>query len=219
MDRADWLKERRHLTEERYDRLFAPIYDQEWGASISPSHRRSLEKFLDLCPPGCLILDAACGTGKYWQLILASGRSVFGVDQSRAMLARARDKFPAVPTEKMELRELNYQAAFGAALCMDAMEFVFPEDWLPVLQNLHRAIQPGGCLYFTVEVASEAELKTSFQAAQKLGMPVVFGEAPLGDGYHYYPSIEQVREWAAAARFSLVEEAEGDEYYHLIVKA
>jgi SAM-dependent methyltransferase len=218
VNRSDWLRERRRLTEERFDHLFAPIYDDDWGASISPSHQRCLEKFLDLCPPGSLILDAACGTGKYWPLILARGCRVFGVDQSQVMLVRARDKFPDVPTEKVGLQELAYQAAFDAAICMDAMEYVFPEDWLPVLHNFRRAIRSDGYFYFTVEIAAEADIKQAFLAAQEQGLPVVYGEWALEGGYHYYPSIAQVRTWIAQAQFHLIGEASGDDYYHLLIR-
>ena len=73
MDRSAWLQEKRRLTEERYDTLWAPIYDGHWGATISPTHRQCLSRFLGLCPAHGLILDAACGTGKYWPMILARG--------------------------------------------------------------------------------------------------------------------------------------------------
>src|ERR671925_2158428 len=101
MDRSAWLKEKRRLAEERMDTLFAPIYDENWGSYINSTHREVLDRFLELCSPRCTILDAGCGTGKYWPIILASGRSVFGVDQSHEMLRRAQAKFPDVPVEKL----------------------------------------------------------------------------------------------------------------------
>ena len=39
MDRATWLKEKRRRAEERYDMLWAPIYDQNWGGYINDSHQ------------------------------------------------------------------------------------------------------------------------------------------------------------------------------------
>jgi ubiquinone/menaquinone biosynthesis C-methylase UbiE len=72
MERLEWLKEKRRLAEERMNTLFAPIYDQKWGASIDPSHKEFVAKLLAQSPPGCTVLDAACGTGKYWPLILAN---------------------------------------------------------------------------------------------------------------------------------------------------
>ena len=102
MDRSAWLKKQRRLTEQQEDTIYAPIYDENWGA-IDPTHQQFFNRFLDLCPPQGLILDAACGTGKYWPLILASGRTVFGIDQFQGMLAHAEAKFPDVPSEKVGL--------------------------------------------------------------------------------------------------------------------
>jgi SAM-dependent methyltransferase len=176
-----------------------------------------IRQFLELCPPGCTILDAACGTGKYWQLILASGRAVFGVDQSQGMLSRAVEKHPNTPVAKVGLQELAYVEEFPAAMCIDAMENIFPEDWPIVLRNLNRVLTPGGCLYITVELPMEHEVENAFITAQRLGFPVVYGEWAIEDGYHYYPEIPQVKAWLAGAGFTLAAEAQGDEYLHLIL--
>jgi ubiquinone/menaquinone biosynthesis C-methylase UbiE len=111
MDRSAWLKEERRVAEAQEDTRYAPIYDEHWG-TIDPTHQRCFHRFLGLCPPQGLILDAACGMGKYWPMVLASGRMVFGIDQSQGMLARAHEKFPHVPSEKVGLQELRYEEAF-----------------------------------------------------------------------------------------------------------
>jgi SAM-dependent methyltransferase len=226
MDRLTWLKERRRSAEEQETRL-ASNYDEHWGA-ITPSHRRFLNRFLDLCPPGGRILDAACGTGKYWPLILASGLTVFGIDQSEGVLARAHEKYPDVPSEKMGLQEMNLDKTFAGAICMDALEGLPPEDWPLVLGNLRGAIGPGGHLYFTVELTDAQELERAFAEGRKLGLPVVYGEAAwaleggyqwTADGfYHFYPGIEQVREWVRGAGFDPIEDLAGDEYHHFLVR-
>ena len=218
MDRAEWLKETRRKAEERYDKRWAPIYDANWGGPLEATHRRWMERFLELCPPGGLVLDAACGTGRYWALILESGRPVYGIDQSAGMLRCAKAKFPSVPVEKLGLQEMHFEPAFEAAICMDALEMVFPEDWMRVLGNLQRALKPGAYLYFTVEMAEESEIAQEYASAQELGLPVVYGECTDGEGYHYYPQLEQVREWSAEAGFELVEEGFGDLYEHFLVR-
>ncbi len=216
MNRAAWIKEKRRINEERMDAI-SKDYDEHWG-HINPSHAAFLQRFLDLCPPGCTILDAPCGTGKYWPMILDSGRSVFGIDQSRGMLAQAQAKFPNVPVEKMGLQELPYVEAFDGIICMDAMEVIFPEHWQLVLNNLHRALRPGGHLYFTVEIIDEQELQESMAAAREQGQPIVEGEYAHHGGYHYYPPLEQVRQWTREAGFTILDEAEGDGYQHYLVQ-
>jgi SAM-dependent methyltransferase len=131
-DRAGWIAERRRINESRMDSLFAPDYDAHWG-HINPAHRIMIMRFLDLCPPGPRVLDAACGTGKYWPLLLARGATVIGVDQSGGMLRRARAKYPDIPVTKIGLQEIAFTSEFDGAICVDAMENVFPEHWPVVL--------------------------------------------------------------------------------------
>ena len=205
MDRPDWLKQMRRDTEKLQD-IEAPGYDDRWGF-IESKPRLFVERFLSLCPPEGLILDAPCGTGKYWQTILDAGRTIVGVDQSQGMLDKAKEKFPDVPTQKLGLQELDYHEAFQGALCVDALEFITPEDWLVVLRNLYRAIKPRGYLYFTVETADEKEIESAFATGKQMGLPIVYGET-YEEHYHYYPKIDQVNRWMEQAGFSVVEEAE-----------
>ncbi len=81
-------------------------------------------------------------------------------------------------------------------LCVDAMEFVPPEDWPAVLERFRRALRPGGWLYLTVELAPEDRVRAANQAARLSGLPVMDGEViwEEPDGYyHHDPSMEQVR--------------------------
>jgi SAM-dependent methyltransferase len=222
MNRTDWLKARRHIIEERYDRLWAPIYDDKWGAEIDPIHQRFVTQLANACPEHGSILDAACGTGKYWPVLLTSGRRFTGIDQSRAMLDRATRKYPQVRVKKFGLQEIQYNEAFDLILCIDAMEMIFPEDWPVVLANFHQALKPSGQLYFTVEIAEPSLIDHDYQAGLDLGFPIVYGESASSNvgteedqgGYHYYPTMDQVRKWLGEAHFTIKEEAEGDEYHH-----
>lgn len=217
MERSTWLKEKRLVSEIRYDTLHARSYDQNWG-HINASHRSFLQRFLALGRPGCTILDAACGTGKYWSLILESGRSVVGIDQSQQMLLQARAKFPNVRTEKKGLQEIDFANAFDGITCVDAMEFVAPEDWPLVLNNFYRTLKRSGHLYFTVELIEADERARAYSEGQKQGLPVVEGEYAHEGSYHYYPGLGQVRIWVSQASFSVVEEGEGDGYHHFIAR-
>src|SRR4051812_43173092 len=176
MNRRDWLRARRRINEQRMDTIFAPIYDTNWGSYINPTHQRMLEQFLTACPTNTLILDAACGTGKYWPVLLSTGRQVVGIDQSQQMLTVAQAKHPAVPVRKLGLQELDDHQCYDGIICIDAMENVFPEDWLQVLYNVHRALREGGWFYLTVELETPEVLATLFQQARQEGLPVVEGE-------------------------------------------
>jgi SAM-dependent methyltransferase len=224
--RAAWLQHLRRLNESQEDAL-APVFDARWG-DIAPTHRAFLERFLAMMPPGGRVLDAACGTGKYFPLVLAGGRSLLGVDHAGAYLAKAAEKFPDVPTEKHDLQDLDFTDEFDGAMCVDAMEFVPPEDWPGIVGRFHRALRPGGVLYLTVELQPEEVLRARYEDARRAGLPVVEREViwkePDGDLYHYYPHMEQVRAWLEGAGFAIEEEAEGPwadweyAYHHVLAR-
>jgi len=224
-DRRAWILNLRRKNEQEEDSL-AAVYDANWG-EIEETHRAFVEKFLSMLPPGGRVLDAACGTGKYFQMVLARGCSLLGVDHSAAYLANAAAKFSHVPTEKHDLQDLPYRHEFDGVMCVDAMEFVPPEDWPGVLEAFRRALRPGGWLYLTVELVPEDRVRAANEEAQRSGLPVVDGEViwhEPDDYYHYYPAMQQVRAWVADAGFAIEEETEepwheeGYAYHHVLAR-
>lgn len=222
-EREAFLAERRRVAQARFDQLHASTYDQTW-AEISPSHAEMLGRFLNRVAPGGIVLDVPCGTGKYWQLIVASGRRVEGVDQSREMLAQAARKAPDVPTRCLALQELDDHEAFDGILCIDGLEYIGPEDWPPVLGRLREAARPGAPVYLTVELfdiddpeMNGVTLDEALTAARARGEPVVAGEHLAEDGgYHFYPEPEQALAWVAGAALVVDETSVGDSYLHVL---
>jgi SAM-dependent methyltransferase len=216
--RDQWLSQKRREGEERMDGLHSPTYDEEWGA-IDPIHREMLDRFLDRCPDEGLILDAACGTGKYWPILLERRFRVVGIDRSVGMLARAQAKFPDVSARKKDLRDLDEEGAFDGIMCMDAMEYAPPEDWPRIMEGFRGSLRADGLLYFTVEVEKPDAIRRAYEEGRRMGFPVVRGEWAHEGGYRYYPGIQRVRKWTTSARFAIVGEAEGNGYHHVIAGA
>ena len=222
VDRRDWLLQRRAVVEATYD-AEAPSYDEH--PYPVETQRRFVERLLATCPHGGIVLDAPCGTGQYFSLVAAAGRRVVGIDQSAGMLAQARARGIAVALHQIGLQELDFENEFDAAMTVDAMENVFPEDWPAVLANLHRAVRPGGHLYLTVEEVPETVIDDAFADMSARGLPVVRGEVIEGDvaGYHYYPGRDQVVRWLEAEGLAILdqdtEQHEDWSYWHLLVQA
>jgi SAM-dependent methyltransferase len=220
-DRRSWLLERRAIVTAEYDAEAETFDDDPYPAT---SHAAFVGRLLDTCPAGGTVLDAPCGTGRYFEQIRASGRQVVGIDQSAGMLAQARARGVATRLERIGLQELEFDGQFDGSLTIDAMENVPPEDWPAVLANLHRAVRPGGGLYLTVEEVEEAEIDAAFAAAQAQCLPAVRGEIIEGDvaGYHYYPGRERVMGWLEAEGLILeaeaVDQEDGWRYRHLLVR-
>jgi len=217
MKRKEWLQLRSKLAEERMDTLFSPNYDENWGELEQP-HVEMIEKLLKLVVEKPAILDAACGTGKYWHILLQKESKILGIDHSLGMLQNAQRKFPSVPIKKVKLQELTFKNQFDAIICMDAMENIFPEHWPIVLNKFTEAVKENGYIYFTVELMDEEELRINFEKSKAEGEPIVFGEFLENGGYHYYPPMSTVRELIQTCNLNIVEEFEQGVYHHFLVQ-
>jgi SAM-dependent methyltransferase len=209
-ERRAFVAECRRVSVHRFDTVHSASYDQHWGA-VSPSHAAFVTKLTALIPPGGEVLDAACGTGKYWPTLLAAGLHVTGVDQSAGMLDQARRKHPDVPARVLALQDLSAAAGlagrFDGLLCVDALEYVAPEDWQAVAAGLASVLKAGAPAYVTVEVPG-GPLPPPADPRQ------VPGEWFEGAGYHYYPPLERARSWLAGTGFTIEDERMGDDYWH-----
>jgi ubiquinone/menaquinone biosynthesis C-methylase UbiE len=203
---------------DRFDHVYAPGYDEGWGA-IGATHDRFVGQVVRSVPEGGWILDAACGTGRFFALFIGAERRVRGVDWSAGMLMRARIKHPEVETDACRLQDLPFHQEFDGVLCVDALENLPPEDWPGALAALRRAAKPGTVLYLTVELAeNEESLQAAYEHARARGWPVVRGELAEDDGYHYYPKRDDVHRWLHEAALDVVEQADDDEYWHLVCR-
>lgn len=221
--RGAWLAERRAVVRATYDGE-APIYDDEaaYPVLLQPVF---VTRLVETCPPNGRVLDAPCGTGRYFGLVTGAGRRVVGIDQSAGMLAIAEARGLAEAVQQVGLQELTFDRIFDAAMTIDAMENVPPEEWPLVLANLHRAVRTGVHLYMTVEEIDEGSIDSAFVNAQVRGWPAVRGEIVEGDtaGYHYYPGRARVMAWLADEGLELVDEAfdqqDGWGYRHLLLRS
>jgi cyclopropane fatty-acyl-phospholipid synthase-like methyltransferase len=215
--RRHFLDERREICRRRFDTMHAPVYDDRWGGYLNPTHERCVRALLSGLAAGTRVLDAACGTGKYWPMLLAAGLSVVGADQSHAMLDVAASKHPEVTTRRVALQDLALAELddYDALLCIDAMENVGPEDWPVVVTGLRGTLRPGGAAYVTVELpdADDPDRPDATDA------PLVPGEVISGGAYHYYPSVHDVSVLLVEGGFRVDEELEGDGYVHLLLTA
>jgi ubiquinone/menaquinone biosynthesis C-methylase UbiE len=221
MDRQAWLAERRAAVVADYDHGAATYDDLPYSADVQYEW---VARLLRAVPDGGTVLDAPCGTGRYFALVAATGRRVAGVDQSAGMLAQARARGIAYSLEQMTLQDLSYTAEFDAVMTVDAMENVPPEDWPAVLANLRRAVWPGGHIYMTVEEVAQEHIEQAFQSLSARGLPAVPGEIVEGDvaGYHYYPGRDRVIGWFAGEGLIVVDEGYKQEngwgYRHFLLR-
>jgi cyclopropane fatty-acyl-phospholipid synthase-like methyltransferase len=221
MDRQEWLAERRAAVVAVYDAEASAYDEHEYPSDVQ---REWVARALALIPPGGIVLDAPCGTGKYFPVVAAAGHRVVGADQSAGMLAQAWVKGIASRLAQIALQDLSYVGEFDAVITVDAMENVPPEDWPLVLANLHRAVRPGGVMYRTVEEVHQADIDQAHDSLSARGLPAVRGEIVEGDvaGYHYYPGRKQVVQWLGGEGLTIIDEGvkweDGWGYRHCLLR-
>jgi SAM-dependent methyltransferase len=108
------------------------------------------------------VLEVGCGTGRLTLPLARAGHEVTGIDQSPAMLARARTKLADAPRDvraRVTLLELDARrmelpagATFDVAIVpFRVMQHLLAiEDQLDVLTRVRERLRPGGRLVFDV---------------------------------------------------------------------
>ena len=118
------------------------------NSRIGPSVVREWCKSL---PPGCAILDIACGHGvPTTQTLAEEGFQIYGVDASPKLLAEFRKRFPAAQVQCTAAEDSDFFGrTFDAIICWGLM-FILPiEVQHTLMLKIARALNPGGKFLFT----------------------------------------------------------------------
>ena len=115
--------------------------------------------------PGARLLDVACGHGRHSNELARRGMSVRGVDASPRSLAIARETAAAEGLDaefrELDMRELDYDGEFEAAICVFTSFGFFDEAANQrVLDGVARALRPGGG--FLIDVVNGIALPRFF---------------------------------------------------------
>jgi demethylmenaquinone methyltransferase/2-methoxy-6-polyprenyl-1,4-benzoquinol methylase len=127
----------------RYDELSAALsfwQDPRWRRALVGEAR---------VKDGERVLDVATGTGMVAAELLRRARcSVVGIDQSAAMLSRARSRFAGLGPERIELLEGEAERLPFADGAFDALTFTYllryVDDPAATMRELARVVRPGG---------------------------------------------------------------------------
>lgn len=99
---------------------------------------------------GLRILDAGCGDGRFTYELSGEPCVPVGIDLSERAIAFARAFNPGVEFRVGDLADLTDKDRFDAAVMIDTLEHIPPEDCPRVAENVASALRPGGTLVITV---------------------------------------------------------------------
>ncbi len=128
---------------EHYDTI-ADVYDSHYdGIRGREYHAHISGHVLDALPKGSRLLDIGCGTGLFVRQYLKTGGSAFGLDISRGMIEKARQRCPECEflvgtADKLPFSDGNFDAV-SSILAFTYLKR--PED---MLSETYRVLRPGG---------------------------------------------------------------------------
>jgi SAM-dependent methyltransferase len=136
-----------------YEATFNQDYLELYGPVLDTRTPRELAGLQRLCPlaPGSTVLDLCCGQGRHVVELARLGHKVTGVDLSKPLLKRARQRGKGLPIRWLEadMRELKFRAEFDVVVSFYHAFGYFDEE--PenerVLRGIVRALKPGGRLF------------------------------------------------------------------------
>lgn len=146
--------------------VWSETYDGPVRNGLFDVEEPYVREILDGQPKGVL-LDAACGTGRYAEYAASSGHEVVGVDSSPDMLARARARVPDGEFLLGDLCSLPVDDdAVDVVVCALALAHV--PDLRPVFAEFARVLRPGGHLV-TSDIHYERVLRGSVPSVRLAG--------------------------------------------------
>ncbi|WP_267208562.1 class I SAM-dependent methyltransferase [Corynebacterium sp. Marseille-P8863] len=126
-------------------------YAQRWRAFVAQGKDIDGEaRLIDATVPRhARILDAGCGTGRVGGYLARRGHEVIGTDLDPILIGHAKEDFPDATWLVGDLSEDEIPAHdIDVAVCAgNVMGFLDPAGRAPALENIFRALRPGGRLF------------------------------------------------------------------------
>jgi len=147
-------------TWERFFDQHASVYDENVFTKNTVPEVDFLVEALSL-PPGAVILDVGCGTGRHSIELARRGYVVTGLDFSSGMLAKAAEAAEAAGVHvdwiRSDATRFSFPENYDAAICLCEGAFGLlgqgddpVEQPLAILRNVARSLKPQGKALFTV---------------------------------------------------------------------
>lgn len=131
------------------------IYDEnvDWYIANRPQRlmeKKYLDQVIDLIPAKGSILDIGCGLGQpIASYFIEQDFKVTGIDGAQNMILEARKRQPQSTWIHADMKTLNLNQKFNAALAWDSFFHLTQEEQRQMFQIFYLHLLPGGVLLFT----------------------------------------------------------------------
>jgi trans-aconitate methyltransferase len=203
-----------------YYRARAQEYDETTGAGGQqiPAFKLAAQ-LLSAMGPFDQILELACGTGTWTQILTTIGREVTALDASPEMLALARQKTAPAPVhfQQADLFQWEPSQTYDLVFFAAWLSHIPPEMLDPFFEKISRAVKPGGYIAIIDQYApmpEDRDLVRDGPGGQ------IYAERPLLDGQTFtivkvFYSVESLQERLASCGFTVSVEKLDDIFFFL----
>lgn len=148
----EWTEEENHWQDKWNFDQWAPTYDQsvidnKGSLNIYGAYKELLETIYresDLST-NPVILDLGVGTGNLGAKYISNNTTVYGVDQSKEMLYRAKVKYPDLKLRLGEFTGLPFEAdTFDLVVSSYAFHHLTDKEKLKAIKEINRVLKVGG---------------------------------------------------------------------------
>lgn len=134
-----------------FDDFYVTVYDDLFYNKIKNDYEIGLVVNTQGPSEQSIVLDVGSGTGNHVSLMETNGMSAIGIDNSQAMVKKAKDTYPHLNFQKETV--LNKQAfrenSFTHITCFNFTVYYFDDKKL-FLENCYHWLMPGGCLFLNL---------------------------------------------------------------------
>jgi SAM-dependent methyltransferase len=156
------------------------------------------------------VVDLGCGGGQWLQHLADHGYEPIGIDASAAMIRAARKLVPQGTLIRGSFADVNLPPCDAVTALGEPLNYLNSlQRFKRTLQNVYRALRPGGLFIFDVRVppAKPVETRTAARVGDDWACIAVIDEVPTG---HLVRRITTFRKHTAAYR-------RGEEIHELLL--
>ena len=118
------------------------------GDTLEVEFSNIQDSFLTLLPPGALILDFGCGSGRDSRYFLQKGYQVEACDGSEEMVKAAAQN-AGIPVKKMLFSELDEENRYDGIFACASILHVPSKELPDIITRMKKAVKTGGILYIS----------------------------------------------------------------------
>ena len=147
------------------------------------------------------ILDVGCGVGQKTEYIKEKGFSrVEGIDFSEGMVKEAKEKYPEINFEVVDVYDLDkYPKTFDGIFCQAVLLHIPKNRVVEVLEKMKSKLNGGGLLYIAVKEMKENQIEEEVKKENDYGYEY--------ERFFSYFTLEELRDYFKNLNLKIISES------------